>query len=178
MATDLSGEALQYFSGVCSRPFSQQAVAFLNAYWPEIKPDAEFIYTYALCFATSKNFSVAWETIKLVDMYTKHTRSTVEYVEGNALDFDNSLRFYEQLCKVFFVFVFLCIFNSTVTQENTTSVTTTNVLCQLRWIPSLERKNSEQRSMSTMMVLFLSWSTSCTSTRMLLTLLTSVKNLW
>jgi len=32
----LDGESLKYFSDVCHKPFSQQAVAFLNAYWPEV----------------------------------------------------------------------------------------------------------------------------------------------
>jgi hypothetical protein len=35
---------MAYFMEVCKRPFSQQAVAFLNAYWPEAKDEAEFIY--------------------------------------------------------------------------------------------------------------------------------------
>jgi hypothetical protein len=43
----LDAEALKYFSEVAKRPFSQQAVAFLNAYWHETKNEAEFIYSYA-----------------------------------------------------------------------------------------------------------------------------------
>ena len=42
----LDAEALKFFSEVAHRPFSQQAVAFLNAYWPEAKDEAEFIYAY------------------------------------------------------------------------------------------------------------------------------------
>lgn len=83
----LSGEALKYFSDVCSRPFSQQAVAFLNAYWPETKNEAEFIY------------SVAWETIKYADMHCKGISLVFKYDEGNDLDFDIGLYFYEKLCK-------------------------------------------------------------------------------
>jgi len=32
----LSKEALEYFSMVCQKPFAEQAVAFLNAYWAEV----------------------------------------------------------------------------------------------------------------------------------------------
>ncbi len=41
----LNPEALKYFSEVATRPFSQQAVTFLNAYWSEVREEAEFIYT-------------------------------------------------------------------------------------------------------------------------------------
>jgi hypothetical protein len=33
----LSDEGLKYFSDIGQKPFSQQAVAFLNAYWPEVR---------------------------------------------------------------------------------------------------------------------------------------------
>jgi hypothetical protein len=46
----LSPEALQYFNEVCKKPFSQQAIAFLNAYWEEAKDEAEFIYRFILFF--------------------------------------------------------------------------------------------------------------------------------
>jgi len=55
----LDGESLKFFSEVASRPFAQQAVAFLNAYWPEAKDEAEFIY------------SVAWDVVKYADMNLK-----------------------------------------------------------------------------------------------------------
>jgi len=83
----LSGEALAFFAEVAKRPFSQQAVAFLNAYWPEAHTEAEFIY------------SVAWETIKYADMHSKGISLIYKYDEGNDLDFDIGLYFYEQLCK-------------------------------------------------------------------------------
>ena len=38
----LSPEALAYFNEVCKRPFSQQAVAFMNAYWAEVGSQAEY----------------------------------------------------------------------------------------------------------------------------------------
>jgi len=83
----LDGDALKFFSEVCKRPFSQQAVAFLNAYWPEAKTEAEFIY------------SVAWEMMKKSDMHTKGISLVFKYDEGFDLDFDIGLYFYEQLCK-------------------------------------------------------------------------------
>jgi hypothetical protein len=30
---------------ICKKPFSEQAVAFLNAYGPEVHEEAEFIFT-------------------------------------------------------------------------------------------------------------------------------------
>jgi len=83
----LDGESLKFFSEVASRPFSQQAVAFLNAYWPEAKEEAEFIY------------SVAWETVKYADMHNKGISLIYKYDEGFDVDFDIGLYFYEQLCK-------------------------------------------------------------------------------
>jgi len=83
----LDGDALKYFSEVCHRPFSQQAVAFLNAYWPEAKDEAEFIY------------SVGWDVLKYADMHSKGISLVYKYDEGHDVDFDIGLYFYEQLCK-------------------------------------------------------------------------------
>jgi len=83
----LDGEALKFFSDVCKKPFSQQAVAFLNAYWPEVKDEAEFIY------------SVGWEMVKYADMHSKGISLVFKYDEGWDVDFDIGLYFYEQLCK-------------------------------------------------------------------------------
>jgi hypothetical protein len=83
----LDAESMKFFCEVASRPFSQQAVSFLNAYWPEAKDEAEFIY------------SVAWETIKYADMHSKGISLVYKYDEGNDVDFDIGLYFYEQLCK-------------------------------------------------------------------------------
>jgi len=83
----LSPDALKYFNEVASKPFNQQAVAFLNAYWPECHTQAEFIFT------------VAWETIKYADMHCKGISLLHLYEEGKDLDFDIGLYFYEQLCK-------------------------------------------------------------------------------
>jgi len=83
----LDAESLKFFSEIANRPFNQQAVAFLNAYWPEAKDEAEFIY------------SVAWETIKYADMHSKGISLVYKYDEGHDVDFDIGLYFYEQLCK-------------------------------------------------------------------------------
>jgi hypothetical protein len=83
----LSNEALNIFNEVCAKPYSQQAVYFLNAYWPEINSQAEFI------------FVVAWEMMKYADMHSQGIQYLYEYNEGNDCDFDIGLYFYEQLCK-------------------------------------------------------------------------------
>ncbi|EGG17410.1 actin bundling protein [Cavenderia fasciculata] len=83
----LSGEALAFFCEIAAKPFSEQAVAFLNAYWFEVHDQAEFIY------------SVAWDIIKYADMHCKGIQLVYKYDEGNDLDFDIGLYFYEQLCK-------------------------------------------------------------------------------
>lgn len=83
----LDAEALAYFTEVSSRPFSQQAVAFLNAYWPEVGNQAEFI------------FQISWETIKMADMHAKGVSLIHLYDEGTDTDFDIALYFYEQLVK-------------------------------------------------------------------------------
>merc|ERR1712137_1514170 len=81
----LSAEALAHFNDVTQKPFAQQAVSFLNAYWPEVHTQAEFI------------FSAAWEVMKYADMHAKGIQLIFQYEEGN--DLDIGLYFYEQLCK-------------------------------------------------------------------------------
>jgi len=83
----LDPDALAFFNDVCKKPFNQQAVAFLNAYWPEVNSQAEFI------------FSVAWEVIKYADMHSKGVSLIYLYDEGADLDFNIGLYFYEKLCK-------------------------------------------------------------------------------
>jgi len=83
----LDAAAMKFFSEVCQRPFSQQAVAFLNAYWVEAKDEAEFIY------------SVGWDIVKYADMHSKGISLVFKYDEGHDVDFDIGLYFYEQLCK-------------------------------------------------------------------------------
>jgi len=83
----LDPDALKYFNEVCNRPFGEQAVAFLNAYWPEVHTQAEFVFT------------VAWEMIKYADMHSKGISLIYKYEEGNDVDFNIGLYFYEKLCK-------------------------------------------------------------------------------
>jgi len=83
----LDTDALNFFNEVCKRPFSQQAVAFLNAYWPEVHTQAEFIY------------SVAWEMMKYADMHSKGISLIYKYEEGYDVDFNIGLYFYEKMCK-------------------------------------------------------------------------------
>ena len=83
----LDAEALAYFNEVGSKTFALQAQAFLDAYWPEVHEDAEFI------------FSVAYQIIVSADMYCKGVQYVHLYEEGSDLDFDIALYFYEQLCK-------------------------------------------------------------------------------
>jgi hypothetical protein len=83
----LDAESLKFFNQVAAKPFNEQAMAFLNAYWPEVSAEAEFIYT------------TAWEKIKYADMHFKGIQLVYKYEEGNDLDFDIGLYFYEILCK-------------------------------------------------------------------------------
>jgi len=83
----LDADALKYFNDLAKKPFSQQAVAFLNAYFPEVKDEAEFIY------------SVGWEMMKYADMHSKGISLVYKYEEGGDVDFDIGLYFYEQICK-------------------------------------------------------------------------------
>jgi len=83
----LDPEALAYFNNVCKKSFSEQAVHFLNAYWPEIHTQADFIFT------------VAWEVIKYADMHSKGISLIYLYIEGNELELNFGLYFYEKLCK-------------------------------------------------------------------------------
>lgn len=84
----LDAEAMKFFTEVAHRPFSQQAVSFLNAYWPEVRDEAEFIY------------SASWDMIKYADMHSKGVSLIYQYDEGVDVDFDIGLYFYEQLCKL------------------------------------------------------------------------------
>lgn len=83
----LDAKALAYFTEVAQKPFSEQAIAFLNAYWKEVGTQAEFI------------FSVAYEVIRYADMHAKGIMFIHLYDEGNDLDFNIGLYFYEKLCK-------------------------------------------------------------------------------
>jgi hypothetical protein len=83
----LDEAGLEFFNKVCQKTFSEQCVDFLNAYWNEVHTQAEFI------------FSVALDHMKAADMHAKGVSLRHLYQEGNDLDFDIGLYFYEQMCK-------------------------------------------------------------------------------
>jgi len=83
----LDAASLEFFNEVSKRTFSQQACAFLNAYWEEVGDQAEFI------------FSFAWETIKYADMHAKGCSYVHLYEEGDDLDFNIGLYFYEKMVQ-------------------------------------------------------------------------------
>jgi hypothetical protein len=85
----LDPESLKAFNVASKKKFSEQACFFLNAYWDEFGDQAEEIY------------SVAWDLIKDVDMGNKGIKYVHLYEEGNELDFDMSLYFFERLVKLF-----------------------------------------------------------------------------
>jgi len=83
----LDPESLKAFNVASKKKFSEQACFFLNAYWDEFGDQAEEIY------------SVAWDVIKKVDMDNKGIKYIHLYEEGNELDFDMSLHYFERLLK-------------------------------------------------------------------------------
>lgn len=83
----LDEKSLEFFNDVARKPFSQQAVMFLNAYWVEVGDQSEFIFT------------VAWEIMKYADMHSKGVSLIHKYDEGSDVDFNIGLYFYEKLCK-------------------------------------------------------------------------------
>jgi hypothetical protein len=85
----LDPESLKAFNVASKKKFSEQACFFLNAYWDEFGDQAEEIY------------STAWDLIKNVDMGNRGVKYVHLYEEGNELDFDMSLYFFERLVKLF-----------------------------------------------------------------------------
>jgi len=85
----LDPESLAAFNVATKKKFSEQACFFLNAFWDEYGSQAEIIY------------SVTWDYIKKTDMHNKGIRYIHTYDEGNELDFDMSLYFFEQLWKFY-----------------------------------------------------------------------------
>lgn len=55
----LDAESLAFFNSVSAKPFADQAMAFLNAYWVEVNAEAEFIYT------------VSYDKMRYADMHFK-----------------------------------------------------------------------------------------------------------
>lgn len=83
----LDEEGLAFFNATCAKKFSEQAVAFLNAYWEEVHDQAEFV------------FGCAWEVFKKCDMDAKGCEYLHLYEEGNDLDFNIGLKVYESMVK-------------------------------------------------------------------------------
>lgn len=83
----LDAEALEFFNECCKKKHSEQAVAFLNAYWDEIGDQADFI------------FNVAWEIMKYVDMESQGISLIHKYTEGVEIELNIGLHFYELMCK-------------------------------------------------------------------------------
>lgn len=83
----LDEKSLEVFNEAAAKPFSQQAVFFLNAFWPEFGDQAEYIY------------AVAWHMIKMADMNAKGVQYVHLYEEGINLEYDMGLYFFEQICK-------------------------------------------------------------------------------
>lgn len=83
----LDPEALKFFNDTCKKKHSEQAVAFLNAYWQEVGDQAEWI------------FSVTWEIVKKEDMDARNISLLHLYQEGCDFDFDVGLKLYESMSK-------------------------------------------------------------------------------
>lgn len=85
----LGKEELKFFNKVAEENFKGQAIAFLNAYWQEVKSQAPFI------------FNVSWELFKKTEMNFQGVEYVHLYNEGKNLDFDAGLYFFEQVNKYF-----------------------------------------------------------------------------
>jgi len=83
----LDAEALEFFNEVTKKKHSEQAVAFLNAYWDEVGDQAEWI------------FGVSWAIMKKEDMDAQGISLIHLYEEGFDFDFDVGLKFYESMHK-------------------------------------------------------------------------------
>jgi len=83
----LDADSIRVFEEACAKPYSEQATFFLNAYWVEYEDQAEAIY------------SLAWKTMEAAEMEAKGIMYVHQYDEGNELDIDTSLRFFEMLCN-------------------------------------------------------------------------------
>ena len=73
---NLDAEAMAYFNEVSHSIFSAQTVAFLNAYWPEVNSQAEFIYSFS------------YQTMRKVDQDSKGISLVHMYNDGVDVDFD------------------------------------------------------------------------------------------
>lgn len=83
----MDADSIRVFNEACDKPYSEQATFFLNAYWDEFENQAEAIY------------SLGWKTMCAAEMEHKGIMYIHQYEEGNELDIDSSLRFFEMLCN-------------------------------------------------------------------------------
>jgi len=83
----LDADSIRVFNEACEKPYSQQATFFLNAYWVEYADQAEVIY------------NLGWKAMQAAEMEAKGIMYVHQYDEGNELDIDTSLRFFEILCN-------------------------------------------------------------------------------
>lgn len=83
----LDEKSLEVFNEAASQSFSQQCIFFLNAFWDEYGDQADYIY------------GIVWDVLKKVDMHAKGIMYIHKYQEGNDVDFDMGLYFFEQLYK-------------------------------------------------------------------------------
>jgi len=82
-------KSLAAFTKAAKAPFSEQAMFFLDAFWEEFGQYADIIY------------SVHYEHMKMADMRIRNIQYLHLYEDGQDLDFDMGLYFFEQLCKFF-----------------------------------------------------------------------------
>merc|ERR1711916_6286 len=83
----LDSESAAFFDQMTKNTFREQAMAMLNAYWKEIGDQAEMIY------------QVFYKTMIYADMHAKNVSLVHLYEEGNDLELNMALYFYEKLCK-------------------------------------------------------------------------------
>lgn len=83
----LDADSIRVFNEACDKPYAEQATFFLNAFWVEHGDQAEAIY------------SLGYKTMCAAEMEAKGIMYVHMYDEGNELDIDSSLRFFEMLCN-------------------------------------------------------------------------------
>jgi len=81
----LDEEALEFFNNISKKKHSEQAVAFLNAYWNEVGDQAPWI------------FNVTWEIVKKEDMDAQNVSLIHLYEEGSDFDLNIGLKLYESI---------------------------------------------------------------------------------
>jgi len=83
----LDAASLEAFNIASKKSFSEQCQFFLNAFWSEYGSQAEFI------------FGVHYDVMCKAEMHSQGIHFIHQYDEGNDVDFDIGLYFFEQVCK-------------------------------------------------------------------------------